>query len=50
LTALSVLTAEGIDPDKFLLLGFTSIGLFPVLQGLLLGALLIAVAYAFPWK
>jgi hypothetical protein len=50
LAALSVLSAEGIDPDKFLQLGFTSIDLFPVLQGLLLGTLLLAVAYAFPWK
>jgi len=50
LATLSVLTAEGIDPDKFIQLGFTSIDLFPVLQGLLLGALLVATAYALPWK
>ncbi|HLZ60714.1 MAG TPA: hypothetical protein VKR06_27520 [Ktedonosporobacter sp.] len=50
LATLSVLTAEGIDPDKFIQLGFTSIDLFPVLQGLLLGALLVAAAYALPWR
>jgi hypothetical protein len=50
LATLSVLTAEGIDPDKFIQLGFTSIDLFPVLQGLLLGALLVAAVYAFPWR
>lgn len=50
LATLSVLTAEGIDPDKFIQLGFTSIDLFPVLQGLLLGALLVATAYALPWR
>jgi hypothetical protein len=50
LATLSVLTAEGIDPDKFIQLGFTSIDLFPVLEGLLLGTLLVATAYAFPWR
>jgi uncharacterized membrane protein len=50
LATFSVLSAEGIDPDKFLQLGFTSIDLFPVLQGLLLATLLLAIAYALPWK
>lgn len=50
LATLSVLSAEGIDPDKFLQLGFTAIDLFPVLQGLLLGTLLVATAYALPWR
>ncbi len=50
LAAFTVLSAEGVDPDKFLLLGFTSIDLFPILQGLLLGTLLVAIAYALPWK
>lgn len=50
LVTLSILTAEGIDPDKFIQLGFTSIDLFPVLQGLLLGGLLVAAAYALPWR
>ena len=50
LATLSVLTAEGIDPDKFIQLGFTSIDLFTVLQGLLLGVLLVAIAYALPWR
>jgi hypothetical protein len=50
LATFSVLAAEGIDPDKFLQLGFTSIDLFPFLQGLLLSTLLLAIAYALPWK
>jgi hypothetical protein len=50
LATLSVLTVEGIDPDKFIQLGFTSLDLFPVLQGLLLGTLLVATAYALPWR
>ncbi len=50
LASLSVLSAEGIDPDKFIQLGFTSIDLFPLLQALLIGALLLAIAYALPWK
>jgi hypothetical protein len=50
LAAFTVLAAEGIDPDKFIQLGFTSIDLFPFLQGLLLSTLLLAIAYALPWK
>jgi hypothetical protein len=50
LATFSVLAAEGIDPDKFIQLGFTSIDLFPFLQGLLLSTLLLAIAYALPWK
>lgn len=50
LASFFVLSAEGIDPDKFINLGFTSIDLFPALQGLLLGTLLVAIAYALPWK
>ena len=50
LATLSVLSAEGIDPDKFAQLGFTSIDLFPLLQGLLLGTLLVATAYALPGR
>ena len=50
LATFTVLAAEGIDPDKFLQLGFTSVSLFPMLQGLLLATLLLAVAYAIPWK
>lgn len=50
LATLSLLTVEGIDPNMFIQLGFTSIDLFPVLQGLLLGALLVASVYALPWR
>jgi hypothetical protein len=50
LATLSVLSVEGVDPDKFIQLGITSIDLFPLLQALLLGALLLAIAYAFPWR
>jgi hypothetical protein len=50
LATLSVLTVEGMDPDTFLQLGFTSLDLFPVLQGLLLSILLVATAYALPWR
>ncbi len=46
----SVLVVEGIGPDKFIQLGFTSFSLFPVLEGLLLAGLLGAVAYAVPWR
>src|SRR5258708_10620203 len=50
LAAFTVLAAEGIDPDKFIQLGFTSIDLFPFLQGLLLSTLLLTIAYPLPWK
>ncbi len=45
-----IMVASGIDPDTFLNLGFTSIGLYPLLAGLLLGGLLVGVAYAVRWK
>lgn len=50
LAAFSVLAAEGMDTDKFLQLGFISVDIFPMLQGLLLATLLLAIAYALPWK
>src|SRR3984893_2344080 len=45
-----IMVVSGIDPDTFLNLGFTSIGLYPLLAGLLLGCLLVGVAYAVRWK
>ena len=50
LSTFSVLVVEGMDIDKFISLGFTTIDLFPILQGFLLGSLLVAIAYALPWK
>jgi hypothetical protein len=50
LATFSVLAAEGIDIDKFIQLGFTSVDIFPMLQGLLLATLLLAIAYALPWR
>jgi hypothetical protein len=52
-TALSLFTLllfNATDQDYFLPLGFTSLSLFPVLSGLLLGCMLVAAVRALPWK
>ncbi|EFH88718.1 hypothetical protein [Ktedonobacter racemifer] len=50
LATFNVLTAQGISPNRFIQLGFTAVNIFPMLQGLLLATLLLAIAYALPWK
>jgi len=45
-----LLAFNGIDVDNSINLGFVSFSLFPMLAGLLLGSLLVAVAYAAPWR
>ncbi|MFL5699270.1 MAG: hypothetical protein ACJ797_19480 [Ktedonobacteraceae bacterium] len=50
LSLFTLLTAEGVGPDRSVSLGFVSFSLFPVLSALLLGCMLGGAAYALPRK
>jgi hypothetical protein len=50
LSLFTLLLFNATDQAYFLPLGFTSISLFPVLSGLLLGCMLVAAIRAIPWK
>jgi hypothetical protein len=50
LSLFTLLTAEGMGPDRSVSLGFVSFSLFPVLTALLLGCMLGGAVYALPRK
>ena len=50
LALFTLLTAEGMGPDRSVSLGFVSFSLFPVLAALLLGCMLGGAVYALPRK
>jgi hypothetical protein len=50
LSLFTLLTAEGVGPDRSVSLGFVSFSLFPVLTALLLGCMLGGAVYALPRK
>lgn len=50
LSLFTLLTAEGMGPDRSVSLGFVSFSLFPVLAALLLGCMLGGAVYALPRK
>ena len=50
LSLFTLLLFDALSGDHILTLGFMSLGIFPLLSGLLVAFTLVTAAYAFPWR